>query len=99
MSRIRVWAAALVLLSGTVAMAETANLGDAARGAAAGVEAGADGAGRALPKVLYIVPWKRVPSAGIAPYPPRRQVDQPLVPLDPAAFRRELGMRRRPAPR
>jgi hypothetical protein len=44
---------------------------------------------RELPKVLYIVPWKKpVPGAQSA-HPPKSVLDEALAPIDRDVFRRE----------
>lgn len=41
-----------------------------------------------LPKVLYIVPWKKTPP-GIRPLPMRSLLEEELAPLEMDVFRRE----------
>jgi hypothetical protein len=46
-----------------------------------------------LPKVLYIVPWKKSGPEDAAVQPAADWLDQVLAPLDPAVFKRELDYR------
>ena len=48
---------------------------------------------RELPKVLYIVPWKKPPPAGLDGRPVHGVLDEALAPIDRDVFRRELAYR------
>lgn len=43
-----------------------------------------------LPRVLYIVPWKRAEAGELPGRPPGSLLDEALVPLDRPDFRREM---------
>lgn len=43
-----------------------------------------------LPRVLYIVPWKRAEAGELPGRPPDSLLDEALVPLDRPEFRREM---------
>jgi hypothetical protein len=43
-----------------------------------------------LPRVLYIVPWKRAEAGDLPGRPPDSLLDESLRPLDRAEFRREI---------
>jgi len=43
-----------------------------------------------LPKVLYIVPWKRSDLGGLVGRPVNTLLDEVLAPVDPAVFERQL---------
>jgi len=45
---------------------------------------------RELPKVLYIVPWKKPLPGDLAGRPPVSVVDEALAPLDRDVFRRQV---------
>jgi hypothetical protein len=45
---------------------------------------------RELPKVLYIVPWKRPLPGDLAGRPPASVVDEALAPIDRDVFRRQV---------
>jgi hypothetical protein len=45
---------------------------------------------RELPKVLYLVPWKRAQPGDFAGRPADSLVDEALAPVDRDVFRREL---------
>ena len=45
---------------------------------------------RELPKVLYIVPWKKPVPGGLAGKPVASVVDEALAPLDRDVFRRQV---------
>ena len=45
---------------------------------------------RELPKVLYIVPWKKPLPGDLAGRPPASVLDEALAPIDREVFRREL---------
>ncbi len=45
---------------------------------------------RELPKVLYIVPWKRPLPGELAGRPPASVVDEALAPVDRDVFRRQV---------
>jgi hypothetical protein len=44
-----------------------------------------------LPKVLYIVPWKRSDLGGLVGRPVNTLLDEVLAPVDPDVFERQLG--------
>ncbi len=46
---------------------------------------------RELPKVLYIVPWKKPLPGELSSRPPVSVVDEALAPLDREEFRRQVG--------
>jgi hypothetical protein len=48
---------------------------------------------RELPKVLYIVPWKKPLAGNLAGRPLVSVIDEPLAPLDKDVFRREMQYR------
>ncbi len=55
---------------------------------------------RELPKVTYIVPWKKPLPGDLAARPPASLVDEALAPVDRDVFRRQLAydaQLRRPA--
>lgn len=64
---------------------------------AAGTVAGgaAPEAGEAVPKVLYIVPWKQLEPRRTEPAPPAPRIERVPEVLDRDTFRRELELRRR----
>jgi hypothetical protein len=43
-----------------------------------------------LPKVLYIVPWKRADLGDLSPQPMNSLLDEALTPVDRDVFRREV---------
>ena len=45
---------------------------------------------RELPKVLYIVPWKKPPPGGLAGRPVASVLDEALAPIDRDVFRRQM---------
>jgi len=45
---------------------------------------------RELPKVIYIVPWKKPAGAELPGQPPASVLDDVLAPLDRAVFRRQI---------
>lgn len=45
---------------------------------------------RELPKVLYIVPWKKPPAGGLAGRPVASVLDEALAPIDRDVFRRQI---------
>jgi hypothetical protein len=45
---------------------------------------------RELPKVLYIVPWKKPLPGDLSGRPPASVLDEALAPIDREVFRREL---------
>jgi hypothetical protein len=45
---------------------------------------------RELPKVLYIVPWKKPLPGELAGRPPHSVIDEALAPVDRDVFRREV---------
>jgi len=45
---------------------------------------------RELPKVLYIVPWKKPPPGGLAGKPVVSVLDEALAPIDREVFRRQV---------
>jgi hypothetical protein len=45
---------------------------------------------RELPKVLYIVPWKKPLPGELAGRPPASVIDEALAPLDRDVFRRQV---------
>ena len=45
---------------------------------------------RELPKVLYIVPWKKPTASGLAGRPVASVLDEALAPIDREVFRRQL---------
>jgi hypothetical protein len=45
---------------------------------------------RELPKVLYIVPWKKPLPGDLAGRPPTSVVDEALAPIDRDVFRRQV---------
>jgi len=51
-----------------------------------------------LPKVLYIVPWKKPVPGPLAARPRASLLDEVLQPLDRAEFRRQLSYRDQVAP-
>ncbi len=46
---------------------------------------------RELPKVLYIVPWKKPVPGETSPHPPRSVLDEALAPIDRDVFRRQMS--------
>lgn len=48
---------------------------------------------RELPKVLYIVPWKKPVAGDLAGRPMASVIDEALAPLDKDVFRREMKYR------
>jgi hypothetical protein len=44
-----------------------------------------------LPKVLYIVPWKRSDLGDLVGRPVNTLLDEVLAPVDPAVFQRQLS--------
>jgi hypothetical protein len=46
---------------------------------------------RELPKVLYIVPWKKPLPGALSSRPPVSVVDEALAPIDREEFRRQVG--------
>ncbi|MFT5398456.1 MAG: hypothetical protein ACI9LO_000226 [Planctomycetota bacterium] len=44
-----------------------------------------------LPKILYIVPWKAANQTEISTPVQSSIIDEPLRPIDPAAFRRKIN--------
>ena len=46
---------------------------------------------RELPKVLYIVPWKKPLPGDLAGRPPTSVIDEALAPVDRDVFRRQVG--------
>lgn len=46
---------------------------------------------RELPKVIYIVPWKKPAPGGLAGKPVTSVVDEALAPLDRDVFRRQVN--------
>jgi hypothetical protein len=46
---------------------------------------------RELPKVLYIVPWKKPLPSDLAGKPPTSVVDEALAPIDRDVFRRQVN--------
>jgi hypothetical protein len=44
-----------------------------------------------LPKVLYIVPWKKSDLGDLVGRPVNTLLDEVLAPVDPAVFERHLG--------
>ncbi|MBI5260099.1 MAG: hypothetical protein HY855_26605 [Burkholderiales bacterium] len=46
---------------------------------------------RELPKVLYIVPWKKPQPEALAGKPVASVIDEALAPIDREVFRRQLG--------
>jgi hypothetical protein len=52
---------------------------------------------RELPKVLYIVPWKKPNAAEFSGRPPSSLMDEVLAPLDREVFRRQLSLNASPA--
>lgn len=53
---------------------------------------------RELPKVLYVVPWKKPPPAALAPPPPLPAAGDALVPVDRDVLRRQLRLQPTPSP-
>jgi len=45
---------------------------------------------RELPKVLYIVPWKKPPPGGLNGRPVASVLDEALAPIDRDVFRRQM---------
>lgn len=45
---------------------------------------------RELPKVLYIVPWKKPPPGGLNGKPVASVLDEALAPIDRDVFRRQM---------
>ncbi len=45
---------------------------------------------RELPKVLYIVPWKKPPAGGLSGRPVASVLDEALAPIDREVFRRQV---------
>lgn len=45
---------------------------------------------RELPKVMYVVPWKRADIGALAGKPANSLLDEALAPVDRAVFRREV---------
>lgn len=45
---------------------------------------------RELPKVLYIVPWKKPPAGGLSGRPVASVLDEALAPIDRDVFRRQI---------
>jgi len=45
---------------------------------------------RELPKVLYIVPWKKPTAGGLAGRPVASVLDEALAPIDREVFRRQI---------
>lgn len=45
---------------------------------------------RELPKVLYIVPWKKPPPGGLSGRPVVSVLDEALAPIDRDVFRRQM---------
>lgn len=45
---------------------------------------------RELPKVLYIVPWKKPPPGQLSGRPVQSVLDEALAPVDRAVFRRQV---------
>ncbi len=54
---------------------------------------------RELPKVLYIVPWKKAVPGQLHGRPPVSVLDEALAPVDRDVFRRELRYDAQAAPR
>ena len=46
---------------------------------------------RELPKVMYIVPWKKGDLGDLAGRPPKSLLDEALAPVDRDVFRREVA--------
>jgi hypothetical protein len=46
---------------------------------------------RELPKVLYIVPWKKPPPGALSGRPVASVLDEALAPIDRDVFRREIA--------
>jgi hypothetical protein len=46
---------------------------------------------RELPKVMYIVPWKKADLGDLSGKPARSLIDEVLAPVDRDVFRREVG--------
>ncbi|MGH8136441.1 MAG: hypothetical protein ACRER4_08835 [Steroidobacteraceae bacterium] len=46
---------------------------------------------RELPKVMYIVPWKKADLGDLSGRPARSLIDEVLAPVDRDVFRREVG--------
>jgi len=46
---------------------------------------------RELPKVMYIVPWKKADLGDLSGRPARSLIDEILAPVDRDVFRREVG--------
>lgn len=44
-----------------------------------------------LPKVMYVVPWKKAELGDLSGRPPRSLIDEILAPVDRDVFRREVG--------
>lgn len=44
-----------------------------------------------LPKVMYVVPWKKAELGDLAGKPTRSLIDEILAPVDRDVFRREVG--------
>jgi hypothetical protein len=44
-----------------------------------------------LPKVMYVVPWKKAELGDLAGKPARSLIDEILAPVDRDVFRREIG--------
>lgn len=57
----------------------------------AAIDATAIYGNRELPKVLYIVPWKKPLPAPLSGRPELSVLDEPLLPLDREVFRRRLA--------
>lgn len=81
------------------AVAQTAKPKPAAKAAAPAEPARADQAeidrtqilgNRELPKVLYIVPWKKPVPGDLAGRPPTSVIDEALAPIDRDVFRRQV---------
>jgi hypothetical protein len=59
---------------------------------------------RELPKVLYIVPWKKPPQGDLSGRPVKSVIDEVLAPVDRDVFRRhaqydaQIQQQRTPAP-
>jgi hypothetical protein len=53
---------------------------------------------RELPKVLYIVPWKKPIGTEFSGRPPSRLMDEVLAPLDRDVFRRQMSLNPPSAP-
>lgn len=77
------WMIAGLAVTGDVALAQARPTADSA--SAPGPQSHQE-----LPKVLYIVPWKKAAQGDAAGRPQLSVVNEELAPLDPDVFRRQM---------